>query len=74
MGHVERAEAFVANGERTAWHDEVLWFVRAKRDAAADTLPEWEALRDEAAGIKRDVLARLPDADDDTSAAESSRP
>ncbi|MCR9097469.1 MAG: lactate utilization protein [bacterium] len=61
MGHVERAAAFVANGERTAWHDEVLWFVRAKRDAAADTLPEWEALRDEAAGIKRDVLARLPE-------------
>ena len=33
----------------------------AKRDAAADTLPEWEALRDEAAGIKRDVLGRLPE-------------
>ncbi|MBB84846.1 MAG: 4Fe-4S ferredoxin [Deltaproteobacteria bacterium] len=61
MGHVDRARDFVANTERTTWHDEVLWFVRAKRDAAADTLPEWEALRDEAAGIKRDVLGRLPE-------------
>ena len=61
MGHVERARAFVANEDRTTWHDEALWFVRAKRDAAADTTPDWEALRDEAAGIKRDVLGRLPE-------------
>lgn len=61
MGHVERASAFVANTERTTWHDEALWFVRAKRDAAAATVPDWEALRDEAAGIKRDVLGRLPE-------------
>ncbi len=28
------------------------WFVRAKRDKAAQTLPEWELLRETAAGIK----------------------
>ena len=61
MGHVERAEAFVADAERTTWHDAALWFVRAKRDAAADTVPDWEALRDTAAAIKRDSLSRLPD-------------
>ena len=61
MGHVDRARRFVADEARTTWHDESLWFVRAKRDAAADTVPDWEALRDEAAGIKRDVLARLPE-------------
>ena len=61
MGHVDRAREFVRDESRTKWHDESLWFVRAKRDEAADTVPDWEALRDEAATIKRDVLSRLPD-------------
>lgn len=60
MGHVSRAEAFVADADRTTWHDAALWFVRAKRDKAADTVPDWEALRSEAAGIKREALSKLP--------------
>ena len=59
MGHVSRARDFVADAERTAWHDRALWFVRAKRDAAADLVPDWEALRSEAAAIKREALERL---------------
>jgi L-lactate dehydrogenase complex protein LldF len=51
----------VADGARTGWHDEALWFVRAKRDRAADLVPDWEALRVEAAGIKREALSRLPE-------------
>ncbi len=61
MGHVSRARAFVADAERTTWHDRALWFVRAKRDAAADLVPDWEALRSEAAAIKREALERLPE-------------
>lgn len=61
MGHVSRARAFVADAERTGWHDQALWFVRAKRDAAADLVPDWEALRSEAAAIKREALERLPE-------------
>ncbi|MFO0688780.1 MAG: lactate utilization protein B [Myxococcota bacterium] len=61
MGHVSRARTFVADEERTTWHDRALWFVRAKRDAAADLVPDWERLRDEAAAIKREALARLPE-------------
>ena len=61
MGHVSRARAFVADVERTTWHDQALWFVRAKRDAAADLVPDWEALRDEAGTIKREALERLPE-------------
>lgn len=61
MGHVSRARDFVADAERTSWHDEALWFVRAKRDRAADLVPDWEALRVEAAGIKREALSRLPE-------------
>jgi L-lactate dehydrogenase complex protein LldF len=59
--HPERAAEFVADAARTSWHDQALWFVRARRDRAADAVPDWEALRDEAAAIKRDALARLPE-------------
>ncbi|MEZ4332784.1 MAG: lactate utilization protein B [Myxococcota bacterium] len=61
MGHVSRARDFVADAERTTWHDAALWFVRAKRDAAVDLVPDWERLRDAAAAIKREALARLPE-------------
>ncbi len=61
MGHVSRAREFVADTERTRWHDEALWFVRTKRDGAVDQVPDWEALRSEAARIKRDALDRLPE-------------
>ncbi len=59
MSHAERAAAFVSDAERTTWHDASLWGVRGKRDAAAAALPDWEALRAEAAGIKRHALSRL---------------
>jgi L-lactate dehydrogenase complex protein LldF len=59
--HSDRARRFVADEARTRWHDEALWFVRSKRDAAADQVPDWEALRTEAGGIKRAVLSRLPE-------------
>jgi len=61
MGHVDAARAFLADEARSTWHDEALWFVRARRDRAADLVPDWEALKDEAASIKRDALARLPE-------------
>ena len=61
MGHVKEAARFIADKDRTTWHDESLWFVRAKRDRAADTVPDWEALREEAARIKQDALTRLPE-------------
>ena len=54
---------FVADEARTDWHDQALWFVRAKRDRAAAACPEWEALRERAAAIKAHTLiapGRLP--------------
>jgi L-lactate dehydrogenase complex protein LldF len=60
-GHPERAAAFVANGPRAHWHDEALWWVRAKRDRAAGTIPEWEALREVAARIRAHVRSNLAD-------------
>jgi L-lactate dehydrogenase complex protein LldF len=61
MNHADRAGAFVHNRERAQWHDEALWFVRAKRDKAAWQLPEWELLRETAAGIKAHTISRLAD-------------
>ena len=58
-GHADRAARFVADAERTTWHDESLWLVRSKRDAATAQLPEWEALREAAAEIKAHTLSQL---------------
>jgi L-lactate dehydrogenase complex protein LldF len=57
--HPEKARAFVLDDERAHWHDKALWFVRVKRDRGAATVPEWEALRTAAEGIKAHTLSRL---------------
>ncbi len=57
--HAEASEKFIADAERTDWHDETLWFVRAKRDKASKVLPEWEALREHASQVKDHTLANL---------------
>src|SRR5258708_6502214 len=44
---------------RVNWHDKTLWWIREKRDKAANNVPEWELLRDTASGIKEKVLSRL---------------
>lgn len=59
LTHPVQARKFVANAERARWHDQALWFVRAKRDKAAASLPEWEDLRAAASRIKQETLARL---------------
>ncbi|HVW39222.1 MAG TPA: LUD domain-containing protein, partial [Pirellulales bacterium] len=57
--HATQAAAFVADEPRTHWHDGALWFVRAKRDKAAQSLPEWELLRETASQIKAHTVSRL---------------
>ncbi|MBX3415658.1 MAG: lactate utilization protein [Pirellulales bacterium] len=59
MNHAALAREFVRNDSRAHWHDETLWFVRAKRDKAAETLPEWETLRECASQIKAHTVAHL---------------
>jgi L-lactate dehydrogenase complex protein LldF len=61
MKHPAEAAQFIANRERAHWHDQALWFVRAKRDRAAGALPEWESLRQVAAAVKHHSMARLAD-------------
>ena len=57
--HAKKAAAFNANEARTNWHDESLWFVRQKRDAAAQQIEEWEELRELASQIKDHTLSNL---------------
>ena len=57
--HPELAKIFNKDEQRVNWHDETLWFVRQKRDKAANSLPEWEALREKASRIKDNVLSNL---------------
>ena len=59
LTHAAAAEVFNQDAERTRWHDETLWFVRQKRDRAAQNLPEWETLRTWASQIKDHTLSRL---------------
>lgn len=61
QAHPARAAKFIALPQRAHWHDQSLWFVRAKRDKAARSLPEWESLREAAASIKAHTVAHLAD-------------
>ena len=61
VDHPTAAHDFVTNEARSQWHDGAIWFVRQKRDRQADTLPEWEYLRETASAIKRHTIANLPD-------------
>lgn len=61
MNHALKAAEFVRDEERAHWHDRALWFVRAKRDKIAGTLPEWETLRETASQIKAHTIAHLAD-------------
>ena len=61
MNHATLAAEFVKDRKRATWHDNTLWFVRSKRDKAAQSLPEWELLRETAARIKAHTISRLAD-------------
>jgi L-lactate dehydrogenase complex protein LldF len=58
--HVD-SEKFLADGARVGWHDGALWHLRYKRDLASQQVPDWEALRDQAAAIKAHVIDHVPE-------------
>jgi L-lactate dehydrogenase complex protein LldF len=59
--HAELSEQFNKDEPRVNWHDQTLWWVRQKRDKAANSLPEWESLREAASRIKHNVLGNMAD-------------
>ena len=58
MNHPVKAQEFVSDKNRARWHDQALWFVREKRDKAAQSLPEWERLRETASAIKAHTISQ----------------
>lgn len=59
VDHPQEAALFLQDRPRAAWHDQTLWFVRARRDKAVHSLPEWELLREAASAIKAHTMSRL---------------
>src|SRR5215831_1383275 len=59
--HPGAAARFLADADKARWHDQAVWWVRQKRDTASAVVPDWEALRSAAAGIKAHALSRLAD-------------
>lgn len=59
--HAELSDIFNKDEERVNWHDDTLWWIRAKRDKAAHGISEWELLRETASQIKDNVLSNLHD-------------
>ncbi|MEX2114922.1 MAG: lactate utilization protein B [Pirellulales bacterium] len=59
MNHAQAAARFIDDRARAAWHDQVVWNVRVKRDKAAHSVPEWELLRELASQIKLHTMSRL---------------
>ncbi|MEQ8785322.1 MAG: lactate utilization protein B [Pirellulaceae bacterium] len=59
VDHSRAAADFTHNDDRAHWHDQSLWFVRAKRDRMANSLPEWETLRAKASEVKAHTIANL---------------
>jgi L-lactate dehydrogenase complex protein LldF len=57
--HSAKAGQFLKDEKRADWHDQTLWMVRQKRDMAAQSVPEWENLRERVSQIKDHVLCNL---------------
>jgi len=59
LQHPALSEIFNRDEARVNWHDDTLWWIRAKRDKAAHGISEWELLRETASQIKNNVLSNL---------------
>ncbi len=59
MDHSTAAALFNKDEKKVDWHDKALWFVRNKRDIAANETKGWEELRRLANNIKSNALSNL---------------
>jgi L-lactate dehydrogenase complex protein LldF len=59
VDHARAAREFLAAPIHEKSHDERVWAMRQRRDAAAEDMPEWEELRDLASQIKTHTLTHL---------------
>ena len=59
--HSKAAEAYLHDDAVAARHDQTFFGVRQKRDRMAQSLPEWEDLREAASQIKKHTATHLAD-------------
>ena len=59
--HSKAAEAYLQNDAVVMRHDQTFFDVRQKRDRMAQSLPEWEDLREAASQIKKHTATHLAD-------------
>ena len=57
--HSKAAGVFLKNIEKSKWHDATFWAVRTKRDVQAQSLDEWEQLREMASNIKKHTITHM---------------
>src|SRR5574344_896174 len=57
--HSIAAKKFLSDKEGSTWHNQSIWYARAKRDTMAKGLPEWEELRELSSAIKRHTVTHL---------------
>jgi len=61
IDHAEASSQFIKAKDHIEFHDRRLWDLRKKRDRESEAMPEWEALRSLASGIKEHTLSHLAD-------------
>jgi L-lactate dehydrogenase complex protein LldF len=57
--HALAAAKFQKDKKEAQWHNQAIWYVRAKRDTMVEGLPEWEELRELSSAIKRHTVTHL---------------
>ncbi len=61
IDHAEASSYFIKAKDNEAFHDKRLWDLRQKRDREAETIPEFQELRNLASQIKEHTLTHLAD-------------
>ncbi len=61
IDHAEASSTFIKAKDHLEFHDKRLWDLRGKRDRESGAMPEWQALRTLASGIKEHTLTHLAD-------------
>lgn len=59
VNQVKLGAEFIKKREHRETHDRCLWEARMRRDKVAQTIPEWEEMRELASQIKRHTLSNL---------------
>src|SRR5574344_1551019 len=57
--HSIAAQQFLSDQEQSQWHNQSIWYARAKRDIIAKKITEWEQLRELSSEIKRHTVTHL---------------